>query len=93
MGLMAAKGYSSVSHLARTRSLETLTVRMASLISPTQAESAMEGHQAIFKPDSVQPLPRPSPLIKGVELKKHYKTSGFGQSTPLIKGVSLHPPN
>ena len=26
-----------------------------------------------------------------VRVKKHYKTRGFGQSTPLMKGVSLHP--
>ena len=37
------------------------------------------------------------PLIKGVGVKKHYKTRGFGQSTPLIepsiKGVNFHPLN
>ena len=33
------------------------------------------------------------PLIKGVGRKKHYKTSGLGQSTPLIRGVNLHPLN
>ena len=31
------------------------------------------------------------PLIKGVGLKKStVKTRGFGQPTPLIKGVNLH---
>ena len=34
-----------------------------------------------------------TPLMKGMELNKHYKTSGFGQSTPLIKGVNLYPLN
>ena len=33
------------------------------------------------------------PLGKGAGLKKHFKISGFGQSTPLIKGVNLHPLN
>ena len=30
-----------------------------------------------------------TPLIKGVGLKNHFKISGFGQPTPLIKGVNL----
>ena len=30
-----------------------------------------------------------TPSIKGAGLKKRYKTRGFGQSTPLIKGVNL----
>ena len=30
-----------------------------------------------------------TPLIEGVGPQKHYKTSGFRQVTPLIKGVNL----
>ena len=33
-----------------------------------------------------------TPLIRGVELKKDCKTSGFKQSTPLISGSEPSPP-
>ena len=29
--------------------------------------------------------------MRGAKLKKHYKTSGFGRSAPLVKGVEVHP--
>ena len=50
-----------------------------------------------LNPDNPYPLHlrgwKFTPLIKQVELKKHCKTRGFGQFTPLIKGVNLHPLN